>query len=584
MKKTVNINLGGLAFIIDENAFEILFQYLEALKRKFSNEAERKEILNDIEARIAEMFNEKLDGRKEVISVDEVQAVIAQLGKPEDIAGEEPAAEQAQQATSSTTYTTETRKTRKRLYRDPDDARVGGVIAGLCHYFGIDDPTWARLAVILLCFISLGTVSLIYLLLLIVIPKAQTSAEKLEMKGEPVNISTIEKEIKDAASRAEDSLNNMRSNSGSVLSRVGNIIITIIVFFLKLAAAFVALIGFVILFALIAGVLGISVAGNALLTQAPTLFVDSASSLTLFNAGLLLMIGAPVIAIIYSALRAVLGTRARAPWLKWALTAAFWMGAIMIAIPGYKTAMEFRTQATNKEQMYLMQPAQTLAVELTDSAGNTFSEEEDDNDINIGFGGVVINGDNLEDAQHIKIDRPELQLMPSVNDSFYVELIRTSRGRNKADVNANLNSVVYKVSQQDSLLKLPAYLLLDKTKKWRGQSMKVRIAVPEGKKITFAGNIDFWAAVVKDDNSYDDTYFANTTWTTENGKVKCLNCENTVDDDEEIVIEEKLDQAKEKLDEHKKEMDEKLKKAEEKLKVIEEKIEKKVTKGDKGDF
>jgi phage shock protein PspC (stress-responsive transcriptional regulator) len=579
MKKTLNINLGGMAFIIDENAFEILFNYLETLKKKFGNEAERKEILNDIEARIAEIFTEKLGSRKEVVGVEEVQFVIAQMGKPEDIAGEERAAEGTPENTSSAyTYTTNTQsKIHKRLYRDPDDARVGGVIAGLCHYFGINDPTWARLAVVLLCFVSLGTVLLVYLLLLIIVPKANTSTEKLEMKGEPVNISTIEKEIKDAASRAENSLYNIRSNSGSVISRIGSFIIAIVVFFLKLAAVFVGLIGLIILFALIAAVLGISVAGNALLTQAPTLLVDSPSSITLFNAGLFLMIGAPVIGIIYTTLRAVLGTRARAPWLKWVLTIAFWLGVAMVAIPTYKTALEFRTQATKKEQINLMQPANgTLLVELTDSAGNTFSEEQDDNSFHVGFGGVTINGDNLDEVQLIKIGKPELQLMPSANDSFYVEYITTSRGRTKADVAINNASVVYKLAQQDTLLKLPAYLLLDKTKKWRGQKLELRIAVPEGKKVSFAGNIDFWAAIVKGDNSYDQTYFANTTWTTENGKIKCLNCEKQAS--EEIVIEQHIDKMDKQLQEHEKQLQEKMKQAEEKLKAIEQKLEKKAKK------
>ena len=89
MRKTLNINLGGMAFIIDENAFELLHNYLEALKRKFNNETERDEIMNDIEARIGEMLSQKLAGGKEVVSVEDVQTIMDAMGKPEDIAGEE---------------------------------------------------------------------------------------------------------------------------------------------------------------------------------------------------------------------------------------------------------------------------------------------------------------------------------------------------------------------------------------------------------------------------------------------------------------------------------------------------------------
>jgi len=202
MRKTLNINLGGMAFIIDENAFELLHNYLEALKRKFSNEAEREEILHDIEARIGEMLNQKLADRKEVVSVTEVQAVMEAMGKPEDIAGEEsePAAvgSSSQQPNTNTVFTA---PVKKRLYRDADDAKVAGVIAGLCHYFGISDPVWVRVAAIVLIPLTSGSVILLYLLLMIIVPKAVSSAEKLEMKGEPININTIEKKIKNTMNR-----------------------------------------------------------------------------------------------------------------------------------------------------------------------------------------------------------------------------------------------------------------------------------------------------------------------------------------------------------------------------------------------
>ena len=85
MKKTININLGGIAFIIDENAYEILHQYLETLKNSFSNQTERDEIMTDIEARMAELLLQGFASRKEVIGIAEVEAVIQNIGKPEEI-------------------------------------------------------------------------------------------------------------------------------------------------------------------------------------------------------------------------------------------------------------------------------------------------------------------------------------------------------------------------------------------------------------------------------------------------------------------------------------------------------------------
>ncbi len=541
MRKTLNINLGGIAFIIDENAFELLHTYLESLKRKFKNETERNEILNDIESRIAEMLNQKLGNRKEVVTIEDVAYVTEIMGKPEDIAGEEEVATgQPTEEKVFTTPTTAAAPVKRRLFRDPDDAKVGGVISGLCHYFGINDPVWVRLAVALLCFVSFGTMILIYILLLIVIPKAMTSAEKLQMKGEPVNISTIEKEIKDAATRAGESIQNFGSNQ-SFISKLGNALFLIVGFFLKLIAAFVIFIGIIVLFALIAAGLGVTIAGNALITQAPHLLVDSTTTLTLFNIGLLLFIGAPIIGMIYAALRAILGNRGRAPWLKWTLLAAWWIGVFMLGTSAYRTGIEFKTEGTTHESMTLMQPTgKNIHVLLVDSTGKPFDKDDESSDWQVGFGGVVINGENLEDVQQLNIGKPDLQIMPSKNDSFYVEKVISSKGRNKGDAIKNASYAIYNLSQTDSVLNLPAALLLDKNNKWRAQNIKVRIAIPEGMYLSFGNNIDHWAATVKGDSNYDDTYFANTTWTVENGKIKCIAGENHFNAEKDEVVTEDI--------------------------------------------
>jgi signal peptidase I len=155
---------------------------------------------------------------------------------------------------------------------------------------------------------------------------------------------------------------------------------------------------------------------------------------------------------------------------------------------------------------------------------------------------VFVNGQDISEVSHIIIGEPSLQLMPSVNDSFYIETVLNSQGRTRSDAIKNISYAVYGFTQTDSLIKLPGYVLLDKNGKYRHQNVKVRIHIPEGKKINFGRNIDRWVAVVKGDNSYDDTYFANTTWTVENGKVKCERGENHFNADKDK--EEDKDSAK----------------------------------------
>ena len=196
MNKTVNINLAGTFFHIDEDAYLKLQRYLEAIKRSFTDSQGRSEIISDIEARIAELFAERIQNEKQVVGVKLVDEVITIMGQPEDylvddeIFEDEP---QPRQRHSS--------KPSKKLYRDTDNSYIGGVAAGLSHYFGIES-IWLRLIWLFLAIGSGGTFILIYLIFWALVPEASTTAEKLTMTGDAVNISNIEKKIKDVCNAA----------------------------------------------------------------------------------------------------------------------------------------------------------------------------------------------------------------------------------------------------------------------------------------------------------------------------------------------------------------------------------------------
>src|SRR5690606_13597685 len=131
MNKTVNINLAGTFFHIDEDAYGKLTRYLNAIKRSFSDPQGRDEIIKDIEARIAELFAEKIDSKKQVITIKELDEVIAIMGQPEDYAIDEEIF-----TDSADTGRNEQQNTKgyKKLFRDPDNKYIGGVSSGLGHY------------------------------------------------------------------------------------------------------------------------------------------------------------------------------------------------------------------------------------------------------------------------------------------------------------------------------------------------------------------------------------------------------------------------------------------------------------------
>ena len=140
MNKTVTVNIGGMVFHIEEQAYDQLRKYLEAIRGYFTTSDGRDEIIQDIESRIAEMFSERIGTSRQVVTSADVEYMINTMGKPEQVAG---ADEEKDQTDHRTWNSTESRGYRK-LYRDPDDKVIGGVCSGLSHYVGMD-PIWLRL-------------------------------------------------------------------------------------------------------------------------------------------------------------------------------------------------------------------------------------------------------------------------------------------------------------------------------------------------------------------------------------------------------------------------------------------------------
>ena len=181
MKVTVNINLGGYAFHIDEDAYERLRNYLKNIERELSVEDSASEIITDIEGRIAELFRNRLNNYKQVINMKDVEEVMTIMGTPEVISGGEPSGNEPPRSS-------------RRMYRDPDGRIFGGVCSGLAAYFNWD-PLVMRILFAILIFAGGAGIGL-YLVLWIVLPEAKTTAQKLEMRGDPVTIENIKDSVK----------------------------------------------------------------------------------------------------------------------------------------------------------------------------------------------------------------------------------------------------------------------------------------------------------------------------------------------------------------------------------------------------
>jgi phage shock protein PspC (stress-responsive transcriptional regulator) len=184
MKITLSINLGGYSFNIDEDAYAELKRYIRNLELHFAGEESSSEILSDIETRMAELFRTKITAYKQVITIEDVRQAESVMGTPEDISDND--GRSAREKFSSPGY--------HRMYRDTDNRIIGGVCAGMGSYWDIDS------VIIRIIFVALilagGIGALVYLILYIVLPEAKTTAQKIEMKGDPVNIHNIKDAVK----------------------------------------------------------------------------------------------------------------------------------------------------------------------------------------------------------------------------------------------------------------------------------------------------------------------------------------------------------------------------------------------------
>mgnify|MGYP003483386860 FL=1 len=185
MKKTVNVAIGGCSFIIDEDAYNVIENYLDRFKAAIGTESSSKDVMEELESRIADLLKGRLAGR-EVVSSDMAEAVIGQLGYPE---GYNPQEENSNPHDNSSSTGTNTEKPVRKLFRDPDDKKIAGVCSGLALFLGIDVVLVRILFLIALICGSAGF--WIYLVIWVAAPEARTAAEKCELRGIPATAENI---------------------------------------------------------------------------------------------------------------------------------------------------------------------------------------------------------------------------------------------------------------------------------------------------------------------------------------------------------------------------------------------------------
>jgi phage shock protein PspC (stress-responsive transcriptional regulator) len=687
MKKVININFQGRVVPIEETAYDILKQYVEALRRFFANEEGKEEIINDIESRIAELFAEVLKKGSTCITDIDVNNIITSMGRPEDFEGEEEhvktqlGGEQKQQNSyqqqvNQQQFTGEPRRlfrdenhkvlggvcsgianyfsidriiirilaivtfgfvfipylivwiavpssatkvigsTRKRLFRDMDDKILAGVASGLGNYFGVN--AWIPRVIFLIPFLSFVTrwsnwgmfdfphflslsfspgATIIYIILWLILPEAITSADKLEMKGQPVDLNSIKNTIqtdmegfKGRAEKFGEELKDKAQEFGKEFGPKAQQFSTeaayaarrssrglgdIIALLAKIFAYFI--LG-VVLFTIVGTLFGIGVACLGLLPIKDFIIYDGWQNVFAWGT-LVLFIWIPVIGIITWIIRKLIKAKRNSFILRGGFIALWVVGWACLMSLIASVIKDFKYTNTPVEDNITLSNAKVAKLEVRLSGYDSKYYKNHNRWLEIEpFAGFT------DDTAYVPNTR--IRVVKSKTDSFQVTVLKMSDGNSKTQANELAEKVTYNIAQTDSVLALYKGITINKTDKFRNQRIIITIAVPVGKRIVIDDKIgwknhvhfgfnndwnDRWSRNFYNDDEEQDWEAGKEYIQTAKGLERVGSDKYSYDSEDNISNPEQLKQELEEqqrvLDEKKKELNRNI---EEKLKQIDE--------------
>lgn len=535
MNKTVTINLGGLVFHIDENAFLKLQNYLNAVRHSFSGVSGEDEILSDIESRIAELFSQKITHDKQVITNKEVSDVIEIMGQPEDYMVDDDIFEETNNNAKTRTINS------KNLYRDTDSKYIGGVASGLGHYFDIN-PIWIRLIFILSA--QFGGV-IAYIVLWALLPEAKTTSEKISMKGDPVTISNIEKKIKEGFDSASETVKNVdyqkyghKAQSG--ISSFFDTLGTLFTGFFKIIGKFIGALFVITGTATIIGLLfGLLATGSIELfgfefTEQLALY-DHAGIFPYWTIAILVFfaVGIPFSLIAYLGLKILVSNlKSTNNATKLSLLGIWLLACISLVVLGFKTASKTKDQAhvivknelqiTAKDTLFLSMHAHelySLRMRRNDEPKFVYNESDE----------------KLIYGQDIRL------IVKSTKDEFAnIRVKKTANGVTHDDAKNRAKDIEYSYTINNNTLILDNYLLMSPEQKYNNQSIEITLYLPEGSVLYadkntyyYHRNSSYYGDILDND---DEEHFLQI----KNDKTVCLDCAHkeitVINDDKGHVI------------------------------------------------
>lgn len=602
MKQVININFHGQVVPIEVTAFELLKNYTESLSRYFANEEGKEEIINDIESRIGELFQERLKKGSTCITDEDVNAIIKSMGRPEEL-------DELEEVGSSKSSSSENSKSSdqvppisgntKRLFRNENDKLIGGVCGGIANYFGIDTIliriifvfvafTGAGLLAYLILWIALPSSAsevigasrkklfrdpdekiiagicsgignyfgvsawiprvlflfpllsfifrwnhwgfidfpnlisfsfspgslFLYIILWLVIPKANNTSEKLEMKGEKVDLHSIKNSVvgemkevqqraekfskevqqsaekfgKEATSFAEEKGKVVGAEATNLVKKSGKSLGDIIVLIVK---AFVYFIIGCFAFALVIALFSFAIISIGVFPLKDFLLTDGWQNIFAWGT-LVLFIAVPVIGVVTWIIRRLAKMKSNRRVLRFTFIGLWLIGLACFISLLSGVVRDFRsTNNLYEQEIYLSNPL-VNKIEIT---SQTLQNKYNRNSVfhllppNIG----------LEDDT-LFIKNVEIKILKSSNDSFRVSMVKLANGRNRRVADTIANLINFSITQKDSLLQLDKGIGITQKNKFRNQGVIINVYVPVGKRIRVDRSLN-WNNTIHFDNS-----------------------------------------------------------------------------------
>lgn len=481
MKKTISVNIKGLSFTIEEDAYELLQDYLERLGEIFAAQQGGDDILEDIEIRIAELFNGRLNESKSVIELKDVQEVLATLGNPEEIltdSEDEPSEEQS--------YSSHSHSHEKRLFRDEENAMIGGVCAGLANYFNMDISIIRIIFVATFLFAGFGFP--LYIILWIAVPRARNTIDRLRMKGRPITVENVRSEVEQAADRIKESTRSfnkrMHQERDSYKRRAarGGRILTAIIGFILIMMGLVNLVGFMVF--IVGGTQIIPVqsdTGFLSITELGELLLSNPADIQLAWIGGLMVVLSIILFLFLAG--SMLLFRIHNRWGKRSLAGLIitgFIGFFICLTIGMRSARDIAVEGGGRIEVGHLQAEElTILPQLKRLPGDKEFQIVSNGD----FGFFSIEG------KYLKTYGIDFEFTKSADSSFHIYQNLNARGHSHLAAVQKSKRIRHGISLTGDTLMVDTEYSFPKSDKIRLQDVVITIEIPENGKIRFKDKI-----------------------------------------------------------------------------------------------